>query len=143
MNKLPQKEKDLHRSVCEYIKLQYPKTLFNSDMSGIKLTMGQAVQAKKLRSNQGFPDIVIYEKRGNYSACFIELKREGEKLYKKDGSFVSDHIKEQHDCIIKLISRGYMACFAIGFDNAKGIIDAYLHGVITIDANNTVFLDKC
>lgn len=119
-------EKSLHRAVCDYIRLQYPNVMFNSDMSGIRLTMGQAVQAKSLRSNQGFPDIVIYEHRWGFHACFIELKREGERIYKKDRSPATPHIAEQQACHIRLGERGYCAYFAIGFDQAKQIIDQYL-----------------
>ena len=68
-------EENLQIAVCNYLRAQYPKVLFNSDLSGIKLTMGQAVKAKKLRSSKGFPDLVIYEPRGNYHALFLELKR--------------------------------------------------------------------
>lgn len=28
------KEKTLHRGVCDYIRLQYPGTMFNTDLSG-------------------------------------------------------------------------------------------------------------
>jgi hypothetical protein len=119
-------EKSLHKSVCDYIRLQYPKVLFNSDMSGIRLTIGQATQAKRLRSNQGFPDIVIYEARCGWNALFIELKRDGERIYKKDGSPATPHIAEQAECLKMLRERGYEAQFAIGFDQAREIIDQYL-----------------
>ena len=56
-----QTEKELQKMVCDYLKVKYPKILFNSDMAGaMKLTIGQAVQISKLRSNKGFPDIAIY-----------------------------------------------------------------------------------
>jgi hypothetical protein len=119
-------EKSLHKAVCQYLKMQFPHVMFNSDMSGIKLTMGQSVQAKSLRSNQGFPDIIIYEARKRYYGLFIELKREGERIYKRDGSPVTPHIQEQYDCIKALRHRGYFADFAVGFDEAKIIIDTYL-----------------
>ena len=70
------KEENLHLAVCNYIRMQYPDVLFNSDMSGVKLTMGQAIKAKRLRSCKGFPDLVIYEPRGEHKGLFIELKRE-------------------------------------------------------------------
>lgn len=119
-------EENLQIVVCNYIRAQYPKVLFNSDLSGIKLTMGQAVKAKKLRSSKGFPDLVIYEPRGNYHALFLELKREGEKILNKKGDLKTDHLKEQDEVISKLCVKGYLACFAIGFDEAKRIIDMYL-----------------
>ena len=119
-------EENLQIAVCNYLRAQYPKVLFNSDLSGIKLTMGQAVKAKKLRSSKGFPDLVIYEPRGNYHALFLELKREGEKITNKKGELKTDHLREQEEIIQKLNLKGYLACFAIGFDEAKRIIDLYL-----------------
>ena len=119
-------EENLQIAVCNYLRLQYPNILFNSDLSGIKLTMGQAVKAKKLRSSKGFPDLVVYEPRGRYCGLFIELKREGEKIINKKGELVSDHLREQDEIIQKLNLKGYLACFAIGFDEAKNIIDMYL-----------------
>ena len=119
-------EENLQIAVCNYLRAQYPKVLFNSDLSGIKLTMGQAVKAKKLRSSKGFPDLVIYEPRGNYHALFLELKREGEKITNKKGELKTDHLREQEEIIQKLNLKGYLACFAIGFDEAKKIIDLYL-----------------
>ncbi len=123
---LKQSEKDLQKMVCEYLKLQYPNVIFNSDMAGVKLTMGQAVAAKNLRSHNGFPDLAIYEPRGGYKGLFIELKAEGQKLTKKDGSFVSEHLKEQNYIIEQLKKRGYYAIFCVGFVESKFVIDWYL-----------------
>ena len=119
-------EANLHEAVCDYIRLQYPNVLFNSDMSGVKLTMGQAIKAKKLRSSKGFPDLIIYEPRNNMHGLFLELKRDGESLFKKDGSFKTDHLKEQGEILKQLSKRGYLALFAVGFDMAKSFIDLYL-----------------
>jgi len=121
-------EKELHKAVCQYLRYQYPKVLFNSDMAGsMKLTIGQAVQIKSLRSNRGFPDIVIYEPRGKYHGLFIELKAEGTKLYKRDNMTpATPHILEQMEMQTQLQQRGYRCSFAIGFDDAKKIIDNYL-----------------
>lgn len=126
-------EAQLHEAVCKYISYQYPSVMFNSDMSGVKLTKGQAIRASKLRSSRGFPDLVIYEPKYqdvqiSFSGClFIELKREGTKITKKDGTLVADtHIREQAAVIQELRERGYVAEFACGFDQAKQIIDNYL-----------------
>ena len=119
-------EAKLHQSICDYIRLQYPKTLFNSDLSGIKLTMGQAMKVKKLRSSRGFPDLMIFEARGDYNGFFLELKRDGEKLWKKNGDWKTEHLEEQADMIHKLVARGYYANFAIGFEDAKTQIDRYM-----------------
>jgi hypothetical protein len=121
-----QSEKNLHRQVCEYLRIKYPATLYNSDMSGVRLTKGQAITASLLRSNKGFPDLAIYEPRGGYHCLFIVLKREGDKLYKKSGDWATDHLREQAECMRLLKSKGYACHFAIGFDEAVTVIDAYL-----------------
>jgi hypothetical protein len=120
-------EAQIHEAVCNYIKLQYPKVMFNSDMSGVKLTKLQAVRAAKLRSSKGFPDLVIYESRGKFKALFIELKKDRNELFCKDGSFrKTEHIESQRVMLNNLNEKGYRAVFACGFDEAKGVIDEYL-----------------
>jgi hypothetical protein len=120
------KEKILHRQICEYIRNQYPKILFNTDLSGIKLTMGQAKQIKNLRSNKGFPDLVIYEPKGGFAGLFLELK--ASSPYKKDGQLYKDeHLKNQHRVINILLGKGYLACFVWTFDFAKQVIDDYMN----------------
>jgi hypothetical protein len=120
------REKDLHKAVCQYLRMQYPNVLFNSDMSGLRLTIGQATQAKNMRSNQGFPDIIVYESNHAYNALFIELKREGERILTKDGRPATPHIAEQLEVIAMLNQRGYYASIAVGFTAAKNLIDSYL-----------------
>jgi hypothetical protein len=120
-------EKTLHKAVCDYIRLQYPGVLFNSDLAGsMKLTIGQATAMKSLRSNRGFPDLVIYEPHGEWSGLFLELKTEGTKLNNKQGGWSTPHISEQAECLRILTDRGYCAFFAVGFDMAKLMIDGYL-----------------
>jgi hypothetical protein len=64
-----------------------------------------------------------------YAGLFIELKREGTRIFKKDGKLVADeHIREQYDMLHDLRARGYAADFACGFDEAKKLIDDYMKG---------------
>lgn len=136
------KESTLQCHVADYLRLQYPHVLFHSDYgSGIKLTPGQA--AKQKRQNGGrraWPDlfiaetIIVKKEDGTYkglSGLFVELKREGTRIYKRDGTLVADqHIREQHALLVELERRGYAARFAVGFDQAKQIIDWYLGGPV-------------
>ncbi len=120
-------EKSLHRSVCNYLRLQFPGVLFNSDLAGsMRLTIGQAVAMKALRSDRGFPDLAIYAARKGYHALFIELKKEGEVVFNKKGFPVTPHIAEQFLIIERLNLQGYKAVFAVGFDQAIKIIKEYL-----------------
>lgn len=119
------KEEQLQIAICNYLKLQYPKVLFNVDLSGIRLTIGQATKAKKMRSGRAFPDMVIYQPNSVYHALFMELKRQ--TPYKKDGFLKADkHLKEQETMLLKLEELGYRAFFVWDFEQAKRIIDEYL-----------------
>lgn len=123
-------EAELQVQVADYIRLRYPKVLFHSDFgSGIKLTMGQAIKQKRQNGGRrAWPDMFIAEpmRDKGWYGLFIELKKEGTRLYKKDGTPASEHIKEQSELLEELDGLGYMAVFAVGFDEAKKIIDEYL-----------------
>ena len=122
-----QKEKQLHQSVCDYIRWKYPKVLFFSELSGsMRLSIGQATQLKRLRSNRGFPDLICFEPRGGRFGLFIEIKAEGEVLKKKNGEYKTEHLQEQHDVIVKLNELGYCATFGVGIDDCVLIIDNYM-----------------
>lgn len=148
-------EAQLQEQVAEYLVKQYPDVLFHSDFgSGARLTPGQA--AKQKRQNGGrnkWPDMFIAEKSirtyitaapktiGKHPNCqlpnagelfyyglFLELKKDGTRLRKKSGEYVNEHIAKQAETLKKLRERGYCAEFAVGFDEAKRIIDEYLGG---------------
>lgn len=144
-------ESELQCQVADYLCLQYPDVLFHSDFgSGVKLTPGQAVKQKRQNGGRrGWPDIVIAKMKvlsGFFEhelwaipfsskhpvkivgGLYIELKKEGTKLTKKNGEWKNEHIAEQAKVIEDLRKNGYCAEFAIGFDEAKRIIDEYLGG---------------
>jgi hypothetical protein len=144
-------EADLQVQVADYLRLQYPSVMFHSDYgSGIKLTMGQAIKQKRQNGGRrAWPDMFIAEPRGVKASCkviqpgdsvikeaqfieqkyglFLELKKAGTRIFKKDGTLVAnEHIREQFDLLEQLRRKGYVAEFACGFDEAKRIIDGYL-----------------
>jgi len=121
------KENDLHIAICDYIKLQYKGIIFTSENSGLRVFWKQAKQLKRTRSCAGLPDIWILEPRKGYHGLLLEIKRDGTKIYKKDGDIRQDnHLKEQEEVLHQLKQKGYMAEFVVGFDNAKAILDYYL-----------------
>lgn len=126
-------ESQLQVMVAEYLRVQYPDVLFHSDFgSGIKLTPGQAIKQKRQNGGRrAWPDMFIAEPRVKIQepvnfGLFIEIKKDGTRIYKKDGSFASEHIEEQAKQLALLQSKGYRAKFAVGFEQAKEIIDEYL-----------------
>ena len=118
----------LQQQVADYLRLQYPNVLFHSDFgSGIKLTMGQAVKQKRQNGGRrAWPDMFLAEPTKRHNGLFIELKREGARIKKKNGDWASDHIAEQADVLDRLEFRGYKAVFAVGFEEAKEVIDKYM-----------------
>lgn len=130
-------EANLQVMVADYLRLQYPDILFHSDFgSGVKLTVGQAMKQKRQNGGRrAWPDMFIAEPaprtcdgtfKHEWHGLFIELKRGGTRLKKKDGSWANEHIAEQADMLDRLEFRGYKAVFAVGFDEAKEAIDDYL-----------------
>ena len=118
-------EESLQIAVSRYLKLQYPDVIFTSESSGIRLTIGQSVKAKKCRSEKKLPDVMIFEPRGDYSGLLIELKVKPVAL--KDGSLSKDkHIQAQNAMLTRLRIKGYCAFFAVGFEVAKTLIDEYM-----------------
>jgi hypothetical protein len=123
-------EKHLHEAVCDYIRLQYPKARFKTDLSGIYLGGKWSLMnhVKRTTSHSGFPDLVIYERRGAYCGLAIELKAEGKSPFKKDGTLKKDeHIEAQAMWLLVLGQCGFYATFATGFDEAKREIDQYFN----------------
>jgi hypothetical protein len=130
----------IQKHLADYLRLQYKDVLFHSDFgSGTKLTVGQAVRQKQLNGGiRGWPDLFIAEPKISKTAdgmpfvwhgLFIELKREGTRIFKKDGALVADeHIREQFDMLHDLRRKGYAAEFACGFDETKKLIDDYMKG---------------
>jgi G:T-mismatch repair DNA endonuclease (very short patch repair protein) len=100
-------------------------------MSGVRMTMGQAMQVKNLRSCNGFPDIVIYERNERFNALFLEVKKESPYLKNEFRTLKKDkHLEEQENIHKKLILEGYFACFVWNFEMAKDIIDRYYNNKI-------------
>lgn len=134
------KEEILHLKVCDYLRKNYPDVLFRTDFSsGMKMTPGQAAKHKKFQKSRAWPDLFIAESgvvefkedgliaHLRKNGMFLELKAEGTRLYKKDGTLRKNkHIEEQAEMLDKLNESGYYAQFAVGYDQAIRIITDYL-----------------
>jgi len=125
-------EENLQIQVAAYMRKKYPEVIFHSDFSsGCKLSIGQAIRNKKMQSNHKYPDMFIAEPVPGYHGLYLELKKEGTKVFKEDGLlYANEHIKAQYDTILKLRDKGYKAEFAIGYEQAIAVIDDYMSLVI-------------
>jgi hypothetical protein len=130
-------EEQIQLALVQYIRYQYPDVLFRSDAAGFKLSVGQAKKMKALNGGiRAWPDLFLAKPKLMQSkdglpvfkhGLFLELKKDGTKILKKDGELVADkHIREQAKVLRLLERRGYQAQFAVGFNQAKQIIDEYI-----------------
>lgn len=117
----------LHQNIAEYLRWQYPAVVFLSTLNGIKLPIGQAVQAASLQSGRALPDLIILQACRGYHGLCGEIKTDVSEVYRQDGKLKQDqHIQEQADMLALLCDCGYHASFWFGFDEAKERIDWYL-----------------
>lgn len=125
---MPKQEEKLSIALSSYINAQYPDVVFFVDASGVRLTIGQAISLKKQRSkNFKIPDFWVISPNNKYHGLVLELKREGEDPYLKDGTLSKGkHIQDQEKTLSHLRKLGYCANFATGFDEAKIMVDEYL-----------------
>jgi len=80
----------IHRQVVDYLKYNYPYVLFRSDYAaGMKMTIGQAIQHKRLQSCRAWPDLFLAHPSGGSHGLFIELKADNVTLYLKNGELTS------------------------------------------------------
>ena len=132
-------EAELQKNVATYIRMQYPNAIFHSDFgSGVRLTPRQAITQKiQNGGRRAWPDMFIAEPaprcidggwKYEWHGLFIELKKEGTRLKKKNGEWASEHIKEQAEMLDELRKRGYRAEFGVGFEETIDLIDEYLGG---------------
>ena len=130
-------EAELQSQVAIYLRMKYPNVIFHSDFgSGVKLRPYQAKMQKiQNGGRRAWPDLFIAQPidvdKGQlswrrYAGLFIELKKEGVRLKKRNGEWASEHIAEQAHMLSELQHRGYKADFVIGFDQATRRIDEYL-----------------
>ena len=122
-----QPEYHLQKQVCDYLNLQFPKVLYMSDTIASVRLNGQQGKRNKAIQKDGFkcPDVIIFEPKGIYHGLFIELKVK--PIYKRSGELLkNEHIEGQQKTISDLNALNYFATFAVGFDEAKKIIDNYL-----------------
>lgn len=118
----------VYRQLAQYMKDKYPQIIFRFDMAGNNLSKAQAGKNKAIQFGKGFPDFFIAQPSGSCHGLYIEVKKEGEKIYLKDGITLvaNEHVHEQNEMLINLRLRGYEAHFGIGFAECKLIVEEYL-----------------
>lgn len=95
---------------------KYPELEYlNASLNGLRLTIGQAVKAKRLGMKKGFPDINLPVLRRGKTSLYIELKVDKNKPSTEQikwNKFLNDH--------------GHLAVFCWGSVEAIEVIKNYL-----------------
>jgi len=131
-------EDHLQHNIVNYVKDQYNINPIACNTES-KKTPFERYKFKYLGNLKGTSDLFIPKPNKKYSGLFIELKKEFEdkshkeptRLFKKNGDYFAgkkgEHIKAQHEVIKSHLKNGYYACFSIGFEKTKEIIDKYFN----------------
>lgn len=130
-------EENLYEQIALYMNMQYKGVVYHFDLSGLWTPSHKARNLYGRLNARAWPDLFIAKtglkdlpsirateiQRG----LFLELKKDGTVLYRRDGTLraVPHHI-EQNAVLEALRRSGYKAEFAVGFDQAKKLIDDYL-----------------
>jgi hypothetical protein len=112
-------EETEQQAVIAWCDLQgYPYNLINGSLNGVRLTIGQAVKAKKAGMRKGFPDLNLPIARGDYHGFYCEMKRVTGGVASQDQKFWKE----------KLEREGYAHVYAYGADEAIAFIKDYVAG---------------
>tara|TARA_R100000750_G_scaffold57125_1_gene43940 strand:+ start:442 stop:858 length:417 start_codon:yes stop_codon:yes gene_type:complete len=121
------KEDILQNTVVNYAEMQHQAVALPCNIEGRK-TPFQRYLFTVMGGRKGTLDLFFPYARHNFNGLFIELKTEGTKVFKKDGMVRKDKtLSAQWEKIQHHIKQGYKAEFAIGFDEAKDILDYYFN----------------
>ena len=122
-----EKEWSIQLAFCKWLTLQYPDVRFRSDIQSAGKLSPQMQNIKKiLDPHRGWPDIMVYLKRGDRCGLGIELKRVDSGLWLKNGTLSKvKHVQEQNGVHEFLRGIGWHVEFAEGFDEAVEVFKNY------------------
>ncbi len=128
------KEDALYRQIAFLMKQCYPTVVYRFDFgAGAYLSKNYRLmnlQKDIQLQNWKHPDFTMYlpviMDGIIYHGQCLELKAEGERIYKRDGDYVSPHVKQQAEALNKLRELGYNAEFCIGIYQFQTLVDNYI-----------------
>ena len=124
----PQKtEEQIQNGVCSFLRRFHRNVFYHVDLAGIRVN--SPYQRKIIHDQQGpagFPDIVIYERRGGFNGLVLEMKRES-PYRKRDGQLKDDpHLRDQERWLQQFRESGYVTGFFWAPESAIKAINEYL-----------------
>jgi hypothetical protein len=104
--------------VIKYLRLAYPDALYCASAGGMWTSDSQRIKMARAGYVKGFPDLFIYEPRGEFHGLAIEMKKE-------KGGVASPEQKRWQE---QLRNRGYCSYICKGNEEAIKVIDEYFNG---------------
>ena len=124
--KAKESERRIHKRVVNYLRHSYPDVRFHTSLDGEAMGTNQRGFVIALQWGSGFPDLMVFKRTDKYSGLAMEIKRDGESPYKKDGTLKSgQHYTDQEGWIRYLRREGWMAEFGVGYSHCIDIINEY------------------
>lgn len=113
----PESEANQQEIVVKYLRLAYPTALYCASAGGMWTSDSQRIKMAKTGYVKGFPDLFVYEPRGEFHGLAIEMKRvKGSKIE-----------PEQIEWQEQLRNRGYASYICKGNEEAIKVIDEYFN----------------
>lgn len=125
-------EIDLYEQIAQYMNLRYPTILYHFDLSGLWTPSHKLRNLYGRLNRRAWPDLFVAAPNRKGASIklglFLELKKAGTALYKLDGVTLraNPHHAEQAAVLKLLRDKGYVAEFAVGFEDTQAQIDEYL-----------------
>ena len=121
-------ERRMHTRVARYLRERYPKARFITTLDGEFFGKHQAEHVRAMQWGSGAPDMIIFHPNGVYYGLALELKKDTANPFRKDGELkAGEHLQEQSEWLDYLQDVGWIAQFAVGYENAIDIIDNYFN----------------
>ena len=111
-------EHDEQVAVIQWFRLCYPKLILFAIPNGGVRHIGTAIKLKAEGALAGVPDLFLMAANKTHHGLFIEMKAAKGKVSEQQKYFI-EQAKAQ----------GYEACVCYGFEQAKDVINNYLHNI--------------
>lgn len=140
LKKRQSKEDSIQAKTVKYLKDNYADVIYSFDASGIRASIGTIMKMKRQGIiNRSHPDLKIHLPKGKYHSLLIELKKDGVKIFKEDGTaYKSEHHEEQIVMLRKLRDLGFACSFGIGYDHICLLIDSYINEKFDVFEKNII-----
>lgn len=122
-------EAQIYEQVASWMRYQHPGVAFHMDLAGVHNPSPRTRALYGRVNRRAWPDLVVAEPRAGYGGLYLEIKKDGTRIKKRNGDWASPHIEEQAEVLHELRTAGYVADFSVGFEQTKQMISSYLNGL--------------